>query len=425
MALKVQNPLEDGASVSKRDVPNVRVALCKQKVYEYELPRNLSWLPNQRYLDIGRIFGQSDKTYPFLRNTNQYSGADILYFRLCNSGCRTQDPQEADLFYMPIMGHMPLCGKSQAWGLGPWACHDPHIPQRKLYDDHWTDKQCDETRAHFGYNDMLALLPHFNKDTAHKHFVVLSNEHYLFRPCTGWFAEPEGLFAKAMRVSTTSILPENMHEAMGYMSWGSEEFFNSAKYPKLYSLSPPSSVHWIGNRPPWDKHAKRPILMKFMGSFSTGDASIRRKIVDQCDSYNDPYICSAYKTNRLSISTDKLAEAMNSTFCLQPARDSPSRKSIVDVIALGCIPVFFHPAQAKLYEINWDGWSAYVSIPRGEFLDGGIDLYQHLAAIPKDEVQSMQERLYKNAHKFQYYVGDNGEDQLSNLLAYLQRKSVP
>jgi len=351
------------------------------------------------------------------------SAADIVYARLYHSAYRTENPREADLFYMPIMAHMPLCGNRISFGLGPWACHDPHFIQSHRLSRRsisaWTDRQCDETRAHFGYKDMLALLPHFNEDTAHKHFVVLSNEHYLFRHCTGWFAEPEGLFAKAMRVSTTSTLPESMVEDMAYMSWGSEEFFKRASYPKLYSLSPPSSVHWIGNQPPWDKNAHRPILMKFMGSCK-GDAPVRQRIVDQCNSYNDPYICSAHH----KVTKANLAEARNSTFCLQPAGDSPSRKSIVDVIALGCIPVFFHPAQAKLYEINWDGWSAYVSIPRREFLNGGIDLHRHLAAIRKAEVQSMQDRLFKNAHKFQYQLDGNGEDQLSNLLGYLQKKSV-
>jgi hypothetical protein len=288
----------------------------------------------------------------------------------------------------------------------------------------WTDAQCEKTRDHFSYNDMLALLPHFNDDTAHKHFVVLSNEHYLFRHCTGWFADPEGLFAKAMRVSTTSVLPESVEPDMHYQGaadWALREWFKDASYPKLYSLAPPSSVHWIGNRPPWDRDAKRPILMHFIGSMR-GDEAVRKNIIQQCASYKDPLICSAYDPSRMT--PGRLAEARNSTFCLEPAGDSPSRKSISDVIALGCIPVFFHPAQLKFYGINWDGWSAFVSMPRQEFANGSIDLHQYLAAIPKDEVQRMQKSLYENAHKFQTQVSDNGDDQLSNLLGYLQRKSV-
>jgi len=322
-----------------------------------------------------------------------------------------------------------MCGEKVKWGLGPWMCHDPsnlRMP-RDNSDDQistWTDRQCDKTRDLFGYNDMLALLPHFNEDTAHKHFVVLSLEHYIYRHCTGWFADPEGLFAKAMRVSYTSILPEAMSEDMAYRGaqmYGHPEYFNASRYPKLYSLSPPSSVHWIGNQPPWDKDAQRPTLMHFMGSIR-GDELVREKIMQQCASYNNKRICRARDSYEMRPAT--LAEALNSTFCLQPAGDSPSRKSIGDVIALGCIPVFFHPAQPKWYGVNWDGWSAYVYIPRREFLDGTIDLYQHLAAIPKDEVQRMQNSVYENAHKFQYQVSDNGEDQLSNLLGYLQRKSV-
>ncbi|CAK0886898.1 unnamed protein product [Prorocentrum cordatum] len=163
--------------------------------------------------------------------------------------------------------------------------------------------------------------------------------------------------------------------------------------------------------------------MTFMGSFK-GNAPVRQRIVDQCNSYKDPFICSAHH----KVTKASLAEARNSKFCLRRAGDSPSRKSIVDVIALGCcIPVFFHPAHAKLYEINWDGWpgwSACVSIPRREFLNGGINLHRHLAAIRKAEVQSMQYRLFKNAPTFQCQLDDNGQDQPSNLLGYLQKKSV-
>lgn len=400
-----------------------------------------------RHKDIDGVFGKEVPHLNFLRNTNQYSGADIIYFRLYHSKCRTSNPQEADLFYMPIMAHMPMCGKSLSFGFGPWACHDPVNGNMKasingtmllgngegsgdeISDSsvlgQWTDKQCEATRDRFSYKDMLALLPHFNEGTAHKHFVVLSNEHYLFRHCTGWFAEPEGLFAKAMRVSTTSILPESMEPDMKYRGaatgFALEEFFKHTSYPKLYSLAPPSSVHWSENRPPWDRDAQRPILMHFIGS-NRGDEVVRTKIIQQCASYNDPRICSACDPSHLRPGI--LAEARNATFCLQPAGDSPSRKSVSDVIALGCIPVFFHPAQLKFYGINWDGWSAYVSMPRREFVNGSIDLHQYLAAIPKDEVQRMQNSLYDNAHKFQFQVSDNGDDQLSNLLDYLQRKSV-
>jgi xyloglucan galactosyltransferase MUR3 len=42
-----------------------------------------------------------------------------------------------------------------------------------------------------------------------------------------------------------------------------------------------------------------------------------------------------------------------SVFCLQPPGDQPNRKSVVDSLLLGCIPVLFHEAQLDYIPWHW------------------------------------------------------------------------
>ena len=48
----------------------------------------------------------------------------------------------------------------------------------------------------------------------------------------------------------------------------------------------------------------------------------------------------------------------HSTFCLQPPGDVIGRGAIVDAISVGCIPVFFHRAQAALWHWHWNASDA-------------------------------------------------------------------
>ena len=43
------------------------------------------------------------------------------------------------------------------------------------------------------------------------------------------------------------------------------------------------------------------------------------------------------------------AQYARSDFCLMPPGDTLARQGIVDAIAVGCVPVFFHPGQLSLW----------------------------------------------------------------------------
>ena len=50
-----------------------------------------------------------------------------------------------------------------------------------------------------------------------------------------------------------------------------------------------------------------------------------------------------------------------SVFCLMPPGDVVARAAIVDAITAGCVPVFFHPTQAQLWPLHWNGSATSVT----------------------------------------------------------------
>ena len=98
-----------------------------------------------------------------------------------------------------------------------------------------------------------------------------------------------------------------------------------------------------------------------------------------------------------------------SVFCLQPPGDTIVRTAIIDAIAVGCIPVFFHVAQAALWPWHWKSdrasvlfdWSA-PDAPQNATL-----ALQELLAMPEARVRALQASVSEAAHKL-YYRGELG-----------------
>ena len=105
-------------------------------------------------------------------------------------------------------------------------------------------------------------------------------------------------------------------------------------------------------------------------------------------------------------------------FCLEPAGDSPFRRSITDSLALGCIPVFFSQPQEDAYSWLWEGWrrAASVVVNRTAFLNGEIDLYRLLSSIPPEQLALMRRTLAQYGRRFTVSLKDDREDELHALL---------
>ncbi|KAL8281043.1 hypothetical protein RQP46_006722 [Phenoliferia psychrophenolica] len=118
------------------------------------------------------------------------------------------------------------------------------------------------------------------------------------------------------------------------------------------------------------------------------------------------------------------ASMASSTFCLQPAGDSPTRKGFWESILLGCIPVVFRratydkvwktPFEIEGVQVGGDGyWDARVAwvVDEDDLMqDGGEDVVQRLRSVGDDDVRSRQEEMRRIVGAVQFgMVGEDGE----------------
>ena len=153
--------------------------------------------------------------------------------------------------------------------------------------------------------------------------------------------------------------------------------------------------------------------MVFLGGVMHGDTRVRKKLRQMCLSYADAPTCTF---QRYDFST--LLLKYRSTFCLEPAGDSPFRRSITDSIAFGCIPVFFSGPQEDAYDWLWAGWrrAASVRVNRTLFLAGKIDLRRLLLSAPPELVALMRQTIAQNARAFTMSIEDDPGDEVHLLL---------
>ena len=107
-----------------------------------------------------------------------------------------------------------------------------------------------------------------------------------------------------------------------------------------------------------------------------------------------------------------LSSMLNSTFCLQPFGDSATRKSAVDSLLLGCIPVLSHVDQRRVWPwhvgARWTEFSVLHSNPGG--------LLEHLQSIPAEKVASLRRGTERAARQLGYAPEDGYSDAVESLL---------
>lgn len=421
------------------------------KVYIYDLPQPLSegWHPSNATIDqvFGQRFNWNDKTLTragykqltelvsgaqratlskHVRNTNHYSFARAFLYRLWNSPhYRTRNPADADIFYAPIS---PL-------------------PKRGKY----ITEVCKAINGSYIAN---ALMPHFNEQTAHKHLFVWSKEHYEAMDCTGWWGNPKSLFKRVMRLAYSPVASEQQRPDDYYPpEYGCHTLFAKSgcpTYPNLESVPYISNVHWPAAQrfasnggsflartrmhgdemTPWSDTRSRHFSMLFLGGSGHGDTQVRRKLWAMCTGYNSPVKCLASR-----YTVNSLLYKYTSTFCLEPAGDSPYRRSTTDSIAFGCIPVFLSSMQTNVYgwlwggnqagRLNESGWehAASIHINRTAFLNDEVNVSRLLESIPSELLALMRRILAQHARKFTVALEDDEGDQVHALLLGAWRTS--
>ncbi|XP_043724087.1 probable xyloglucan galactosyltransferase GT19 [Telopea speciosissima] len=220
--------------------------------------------------------------------------------------------------------------------------------------------------------------------------------------------------------------------------WGTSflelpEFYNitaltleSRAWPwQEHALPYPTSFHpptlallhsWIARV----RRARRTTLMLFAGGGGVASApNVRHSIRNECENStavgNDPTIGGQFKDCEIVDCSSGVCEhdpirfmrsMLQSSFCLQPPGDTPTRRSTFDGIIAGCIPVFFEELSAKsqfgwhLPENQYGEFSVF--IPKEEVVSKGLRITDVLKAIPAMEVRRMREKVIEMLPRIMY-----------------------
>lgn len=362
------------------------------KVYIYDT----SFSSKDRAKDKDKVFGKkNEEINPYHRETNMFNLAIILEYRLRKSKhCITKNPGEADLFYVPM-----------------------HTKPKKTGE--W-EETCLSKRKH-NVPKLLKELPYLNSSTACRHFFVVSKGHYVARSCEGSWYRPVDELKNTQRIAYSHIdfICDKLNGGPTTSHIRADE--NTHVYfPNLMSVPYPSSIHYTSKLDkekfplPWTQHERRDKLMLFLGATTHGDTDVRKRIAKQCMSYKDDSICvDSKKTGVEAISGENvtLSTKGRSVFCLEPAGDSPYRKSLSDSITYGCIPVLFSDLTDEVAPWHWHKWrdQGRVLVPRKAYAKGKIDLKRLLESAPPKLVKLMQETISHYAREFQYSLEEDDD----------------
>lgn len=186
---------------------------------------------------------------------------------------------------------------------------------------------------------------------------------------------------------------------------------------------PVITVPWLSHARSPDaavQHRERTVRIAFAGGI-TGHVLARRRgferwrryLRDACHGMGSQVLCTAiYQSLAGSMARGAIELYARSIFCLQPPGDTLVRTGIVDAISVGCIPVFFHAAQRRLWPQYWHAPAASVLFDwsqQGASLSpaNATSALRALIDIPDETVLSLQAAAGYAARRI-FYRGEIG-----------------
>ena len=372
----------------------------------------------------------------------------IVALRDPNSPYRASSGEEADIFvYFPhpyVEGLLPEGGYTEAdrafLAQAPKP-DDTHIAGR---DRLRVRKYC-EFLWSLDVPTARRLMPLLSRHNFRRHFVLAGDGLGWPGPCAH-----EGLVSPPLRTAWASPPP--------FLA----RLLVHVQEPENVDASRGSMVHvpYVGpihERVDPFAH-ERTYLMSYVGSTNgtPQNALLRTLLKRACEAAGDERTCKAARPTK---NHQNLRFKWESTFCLEPGGWGLMRRSVVDTLQMGCLPVFFMARQhfQHLWPWHWRDWREHAVInidvfsqeplpqivfppdlvrslvPAGDAtvlkaaLAGGkqhdsqgqkgepmsakwvIDLLQ---AIPKEKVAAMQRALAANVHAVVYGKGHLAGDAI-------------
>lgn len=361
----LENPC-DGRRVYMYDLPSTMntdiLKNCSGKLVKW-----LNFCPHHKNHGFGAVVNATVEVFrQDWYGTDAYMLEVIFYERMQTYSCRTSDPAEADLFFIPYFAGLDA--------LAYLYTDSKRELQQGREVVEWLEENAPKTwRRHGG----------------HDHFYIAGRTAWDFcRPLTkvNWWGT--SLFNNPEMENTTAMVLERR-------PWRDDEV--AIPYPVGFHPSTSATLHsWIEVV----RSSPRKHLFSFSGALRPHlTISIREILSRQCSEAGNA--CSRLDCGKIKCSHEPepiYTSLLQATFCLQPRGDTSTRRSVIDSIVSGCIPVFFHEDTAYT-QYHWflpkDYENFSVFIDEKDMKDGNADVSKILGAYTAKQVEQIRERLIK------------------------------
>lgn len=358
--LRVQLDFCEGRRVHMYDMPEV----FNIKLLEFCNGGLVPWIRFcKHYKNWG--FGENVTSDIFREDwyrTDAYMLEVIFFERMRSYPCLTESPAAADMFFVPYFAGLDAL---------PYLYNNT----RK------NDKQ--------GYE----VISWLHENAAQWWRRYSGKDHFMIAGRTAW-----DFHIPSVDDWGTSFFDLNEMQNVTFMvlerrPWGTQE--QAIPYPVGFHPASAASLElWIDRV----RNSVRTALFSFSGALRPKlSDSIRGILSSQC--VNASNECARLDCAQISCShnPEPIYESLlQADFCLQPRGDTATRRSTIDSVVSGCIPVLFHEDSAEK-QYTWhfpeDYASFSVFIPESCVLNGTCNVRDVLTKIKPAQVRRMREKV--------------------------------
>lgn len=201
-----------------------------------------------------------------------------------------------------------------------------------------------------------------------------------------------------------------------------------------YNIPYVSNIRWNSEwtyTPPWKATHTRRYLLSFTGSLSGTSRAIamRHKIYKVCKTSD---VCKVI-TQKFMTHHDTIQKVLElkrkSTFCLEPPGFSNVRRSIIDSLLSGCIPILFMEQERfdRSYLPMHSAWKYDEDANAAHVLwnsDNIEDLMLHVQNMNTTTIAKMQRHISNTAHHLVYSFNAFPEDAIETLVKNISSREI-
>ena len=326
--------------------------------YVYNLDKLTKYKNDTGY---GNIISENLHMY----NIEQHNLGEIIFSNIFRSKCIVQDPEKATVFLVPVLS-----------------------PKENI-QIHEEDN---------GGGSKITTVPKSTKEVLQKMCPSLSRIDLKYKYkgphvlISDRFFSLHGFCRGYGKVDISTFFSSSF-------IWASNTVGNhqlSIAYPSTVN------VNHENTPPPWILHTHRKYLMTF-GASPEGtprNKKIRAAIANQCKNSKECNYINLGQYAQAQIPVSFRAK-FQSTFCIEPGGYGPERKSMMDSLLLGCIPVIVSDDFVRfgIWKVNWWWYkNASIIITENDILDNNMSIRDHLAKVSPLQIRNMRDTIAKNAH---------------------------